>query len=256
MPDQPDLVPLYARLQNKLRDDIRTGRLPGGAALPSERDMEVQHGVSRITVRRALDELAREGLLDRSHGRVTRVVQPLTATVRTRIEDDLASSLQLGRGMEARVLSYAWYQPDPVVATLLEVPTDEPVLHVERLRRRGVRGMLHTIAHVPRQVGALLSRTALENATMLDLLAGHGIVAASAQQDMRADSCPPGISDLLDLQPGAPVFVIDRLVRDGPGRAIQHLIATFRGDGFTYRVSSAQQKEGRFLEIVAAGRME
>ncbi len=253
VPVQPP--PLYARLQHSLRDDIRTGRLPPGALLPSERDMEVQHGVSRITVRRALDELAREGLLERSRGRLARVLPSLTAAVRTRIEDDLASSLQLGRGMEAEVLSYRWRLPDPAVAAILDTPTDEPVLHVERLRRRNGQGVLHTLAHVPSAVGILLPRDALADATMLDLLAARGIVASSARQDMRAGACPSDVSRWLEIASGAPVFVIDRLVRDTAGRPMQHLIATFRGDSFTYRISSEQQGSGAFVEVQAAGRV-
>lgn len=255
-PDPAAGRPLYARVRQSLREAIQSGRLPSGAPLPSEKELEAEHGVSRITVRRALDELEREGLIERGRGRQARVAALVTAAVRTRIGDELASILQIGRGMAPEVLSYGWRLPDASTASLLDAPPEEPVLRVERLRRRRDLPVLHTIAHVPAAIGALLPRDALTGATMLDLLATRGVLPGSVEQEMRAAPCEAGIAALLNLADGAPVFVLDRLVRDATGRPMQHMVARFRWDSFHYRMTTTRRGEGGALEIEAAGRID
>ena len=247
--------PLYARVQQSLREAIQTGVLSTGTILPSEKELEILHGVSRITVRRALDELEREGLIERSRGRPARVATLLTAAISTRIEDELASILQLGRGMGAEVLSYQWRMPTPAVVERLAVPAEEPVLQVERLRRRRGQPMLHTLAHVPAAIGAHLPRDLLESATMLDLLAARGIQTGSVEQEMRAAPCNPRISGLLGIPAEAPVFLIDRLVRNDAGHPMQWMVATFRWDCFRYRMTT-RLDDGGTVGIEAAGQLE
>ncbi|CAO3428137.1 GntR family transcriptional regulator [Azospirillum endophyticum] len=251
-----DAKPLYMRVQQSLRDAIRAGTFAPGSLLPSEKELEDEHKVSRITVRRALEELEREGLIERGRGRQARVAALLTAAVNTRIEEELASILQIGRGMEAEVLSYGWRMPTAQVAEALEASADEPVLQVERVRRRRGQAILHTLAHVPAAIGAMLPREALVKSTMLDLLSARGVQPGSVEQEMRAAPCDGDVAALLGLEPGAPVFILDRLVRDGSGRPMQRMIATFRWDSFRYRISSTKLGNGRTLEFEAAGRID
>jgi GntR family transcriptional regulator len=250
-----DDSPLYARVQTAIRDAIRNGRLAAGSVLPSEKELEVEYGVSRITVRRALEELEREGLVMRGQGRVARVVEPLVSAVRTEIEDDLAAILDLVRGTEAKVLCFNWRLVDEPMRSKLESAENEPVLQVDRLRSNGGKAMLHTCAHVPAWIGAKLDKDALTARTMIDILMMSGIIIASAEQTMHAAPCPAPIAPLIGLSSGDPVFQIERLVRDDRGRPIQHLVATFRWDCFSYRISSTRSEAGRVVEMAGSGRL-
>jgi GntR family transcriptional regulator len=245
--------PLYARVQTAIREAIRNGRLAAGSVLPSEKELEVEYGVSRITVRRALEELEREGLVMRGQGRQARVAEPLVSVVRTEIEDDLAATLDLVRGTEAKVLSFNWRLVDEPLRSKLESAENEPVLQVDRLRSNGGKAMLHTCAHVPAWIGAKLDKDALTERTMLDILMMSGVTISSAEQIMRAVPCPAPIAPLIELSSGDPVFQIERLVRDDRRRPIQHLVATFRWDCFSYRISSTRSEAGRVVEIAGAG---
>ena len=247
--------PLYAKVQSALRDAIRRGELGAGAALPSEKELEAAHGVSRITVRRALEELEREGLVVRGRGRQARVVELLVSTVRTQIEDDLTGLLELVRGTEARVLLFKWRLPDAAMRARLGTPEDEPVLQVDRLRSSKGRPMLHTTAHMPAAIGARLRRDTLGERTMLEMLARSGVFVGGAEQEMRAAHCPAVVAPLIGLAPGDPVFVIERLVSDREGHPVQHLLATFRWDSFSYRVSATGSGDSRRVEIAGAGRI-
>jgi GntR family transcriptional regulator len=250
-----DAAPLYAKVQSALRTAIRSGALGAGAVLPSEKELEAAHGVSRITIRRALEELEREGLVVRGRGRQARVVEPMVSAIRTEIEDDLATMLELVRGTEARVLTFKWRLPDPALQLRLRVPEDEPVLQVDRLRGSTGRPMLHTIAHMPAWVGTRLRRETLSERTMLETLAQGGIELATASQEMHAAPCPAAVAPLIGLSPDDPVFIIERLVSDKEDRPVQQLVATFRWDSFSYRITSTGSAGGRRVEIAGTGRI-
>ena len=130
------------------------------------------------------------------------------------------------------------------------------MLQVERLRRRRGQPMLHTLAHVPAAIGAHLPRDLLETATMLDLLAARGIRTGSVEQEMRAAPCDPWISGLPGMPADAPVFLIDRLVRNDARHPMQWMVATFSWDCFRYRMTTTRLDDGRAVGIKAAGRLE
>ncbi len=173
----------------------------------------------------------------------------------TEIEDDVAAMLELVRGTEARVLVFKWRLPDPDLQARLCTPEDEPVLQVDRLRGSGGRPMLHTTAHVPAWVGTRLRRETLSERTMLETLAQGGVQLAAATQEMHAGPCPADVAPLIGLSPGDPVFIIERLVSDREGRPVQHLVATFRWDSFSYRITSTGSAGGRRVEIAGTGRI-
>ncbi|MDR3463098.1 MAG: GntR family transcriptional regulator [Beijerinckiaceae bacterium] len=255
MQEQNEDTPLYAQVHAALRQAIKSGRLAAGAVLPSEKELEAEHGVSRITVRRALVELEREGLVVRGRGRQARVVEPLISAARAHIDDDLAAMLDLVRGTESTVLAFKWQLPDEVARARLEVEGDEPVLLVERLRSSAGRPILHTQATVPAWVGAKFDRDTLGQQTMIDQLARSGVTIAEAVQSMHAAPCPKAVAPLIGLSRGDPCFIIERVVRDDRRRPVQHLLAIFRWDSFSYRISSTSSGTGRHVEMTGTGRV-
>ena len=251
-----ETAPLYSKVRAALRTAIRSGAFGAGTVLPSEKELEAEHGVSRITVRRALEELEREGLVVRGRGRQARVTDTLVSAARTEIEDDFASMLDLVRGTQSRVVRFKWRLPDEATCSKLGGSGDEPVLLVDRVRSNAGKAMLHTRAYVPAWVGAKLEEEMLSERTMLDSLLQSGVTIASAAQEMHAAPCPADVAPLIGLSPGDPVFVIERLVRDHRNRAVQHLVATFRWDCYSYRVSSTTSGGKRVVEMAGAGRMK
>ena len=247
--------PLYARVYAAIKQAIQDGRLPPGEPLPSEKELEAEHGVSRITVRRALEELERDHLILRGRGRQARVADLLVSVARTEIEDDVASLLTLVRGTEAKLLRFAWQFPDEAVRGQLEVPAGEPILLVERLRSLNGTPIMLTLVHVPARIGAKLDQATVSKRTMLEQLRDQGVTIAHAVQEMRAAPCPESIAPLLDLKSGEPIFVFERLVRDDEGRPIQHLVASLRWDSYSYRITSTRSATGRVVEMAGAGRV-
>lgn len=94
--------------------------------------------------------------------------------------------------------------------------------------------MLHTVATMPAWVGARLRKDSLTERTMLEPSAQEGVELGAASQEMHAAPCPAEVAPLLGLSPRDPAFVIERLVSDRQNRPVQHLVATFRWDSFSY----------------------
>ena len=228
--------PLYARVYQSLRDEILSDRYLVGGALPSEYALEQRFQVSRITVRRALEELERAGLIERSQGRSATILQrpaPLVVDV----GQAMASVLAENADTRPRILSFRWITPEAELAETLHVAADSRVLWVTRLRRRLDQPISHSSVHMPAHIGREMSEEALDRLNLIDILQSNGHVADSADQLLSAAPAPPRIAKLLDLPPGAPIFSLRRLMRDAEGRPILLLHASMRWDRFNYRLS-------------------
>jgi GntR family transcriptional regulator len=195
---QPSGPPLYARVYQSVRDEILSDRYPVGGALPSEYMLEQRFQVSRITVRRALEELERAGLIERSQGRSATIL-PRPAPLVVDVGQAIASVLAEGADTQPRVLSFRWIRPEADLAQTLEVAPDSRVLWVTRLRRRMGQPVSHTSVHMPEHIGCELSEEVLDRQQLLDVLKSNGHVADSAEQLLSAAPAPPGIAKLLDL---------------------------------------------------------
>ncbi len=241
-------VPLYRKVLDQLRSDIRATILPVGATLPSEQEIGHRFGVSRITVRRALAELAQEGLIDRGAGRVARVVAPRLVQAIASFEDPFAA-LRLIRGTTVKLLSFAWQVAEGAVAQALQLDEGDQVLCFERLRCQADKPVYHSRAFLPARLGALINRRALDQTALHELLAAAGIVPETVQRHMAAAPCPKSLAGPLQLKTGAPTFRIERISRDVQGLPLHLLIGHWRWDSFSLRLASNAAAEGGLLTI-------
>jgi GntR family transcriptional regulator len=244
---KPDL-PLYRAVLDGLHEDLRNGRLPVGATLPSEKELCERFGVSRITVRRAMDTLAQQGLIHRSAGRAARVAEPRLVQAVAAYEDS-AGPLRLVRGTRVELLGFEWQLADGVVARSLRIEEGDQVLRITRLRRQEEAPVFHTVTYVPATIGALLNRRALEESAFQEVLAAAGFVAAGTERQMGAAPCPKSVAALLGLRTGAPAFRTERLTRDASGRPLHLMIGHWRWDRFMMRLVSAPTEGGNQLTI-------
>ncbi len=225
--------PLYQQVFSTLRDEILAGSYDAEHVLPSERQLEERFGVSRITIRRAVEELERAGLAERAKGRVTRIIErrpPIFAD----LDDELANMLAAVSDLETSVHHFRWVPADKFLAATLQVPYGEKVLWIVRTRNRDGRPVMHSVLHLPRWVGEGLKRAELEAVAIVELVRRRGIRLASGEQTMRAAPCPENLASRLDLQTGEPVFLIRRLIRNDAGRPVMFNDASFRWDCFAY----------------------
>lgn len=163
-------IPYYHQVYLDLRRLIDDGKWPAGHHVPPERELARQYGVSLITVRRALDELAREQRIERARGRGTFVLAP-------RIDRDLDEPLSFSQEMQRRGLNpdtrLIAARPETAgerVAEALELEPGSPTLFVERLRLADGDPFLLEQAHLPAERFPGLLNADLEASSLYRLL--------------------------------------------------------------------------------------
>nr|WP_243239434.1 GntR family transcriptional regulator [Sulfobacillus harzensis] len=123
-------IPKYYRIRQDLLEKIRDGRFPAGSSIPSETELCAIYGVSRGTIRRALDELDRSGLIERAPGRSTTVCTPKIPLLASGFRSDIANK---GLRPGTEVLSITAAEPPWDVARLLGIPGGRTVDIIERV---------------------------------------------------------------------------------------------------------------------------
>ncbi len=214
---------LHRQLFLVLRDQIVSGVLAPGAALPKEETLCEQFGVSRITVRRALGDLAAQGLVLRRHGLGT-FVQSSGAAPRQGASLGFLDGLRrVATETQVQVLDLQSLVPPANIAALLQLPAGESAVHALRLRSAGDVPLMLTDAWIPARLGKRVTRAALEKKAMYELLMSQGIRFGRVVQEIGAESANPERARLLRTETGAPLLRMVRLLHDLDAKPVQYL---------------------------------
>ena len=214
---------LHRQLFLVLRDQITQGLFPGGA-LPKEEALCERFGVSRITVRRALADLAAQGLVERRHGRGTFVSANLPLPRRVPSLSVLDSLRQTAQETEVKVLEVTQSAPPPDVAALLLLAPGAKAVHALRLRSRvGGAPALLTDAWVPMDIGQRATAAALRKRALYEILMAQGVQFGRVVQEICAVVADPVRGGLLQTEVGGPMLRMVRLMHDMDERPVLHL---------------------------------
>jgi GntR family transcriptional regulator len=220
-----------------LRDRITSGRLEDGGALPGEQALAAEHGVSRVTVRRALAELEREGLVARRRGAGTFVLgdcgaKPIIAD----ISDVLANLVAMGRDTAVRLISFGYREAPASVAGALCLKPRERVQYSVRVRLIDGLPFSYLVTHVPERLGVTYTEADLASRPLLALLEGAGVKVERATQDVTATLASPDVAAALEVETGSPLIGVTRTVFSSGGEGVEHLTALYRPDRYTLRL--------------------
>ena len=220
-----------------LRDRIAGGAVAAGAALPPEQALALEHAVSRITVRRALAELEREGLVLRRQGAGTFVLpRHAPKPVIAELSDMLANIEAMGRATEVRLVAFGYDQAPAAIAASLKLASGERVQRSIRVRLIEGRPMSYLTTHVPERIGVTYSEAELASRPLLSLIERSGIAVARATQEIGALLASPEVAQALEVEVGSALIALTRVILDEAGRGIEHLLALYRPDRYALRM--------------------
>ncbi|MFC7303133.1 GntR family transcriptional regulator [Streptomyces monticola] len=230
--DRSSPVPLYFQLSQQLEAAIEKGRLAPGSLLGNEIDLAGRLGLSRPTVRQAIQSLVDKGLLVRRRGVGTQVVhsqvkRPLELSS---LYDDLEAA---GQRPATRVLHNAVEPASAEVAAALGIAEGADVHRVERLRLAHDEPMAYLCNHLP--VGLLAPETArLEATGLYRLMRAAGTTLHSARQTVGARAAAPQEAELLAEPEGAPLLTMARTTFDDTGRAVEFGSHIYRASRYSF----------------------
>lgn len=224
-------VPLHRQLFLVLHDEIDRGVLAPGDALPTEQTLCDQFGVSRITVRRALADLADQGYIERRQGVGSFVREHTPADLPVAVGSYMDGLRQAQFETEVDVLEFDSHRRPPrAVADVLEASGE--LLHIVRVRRQRRTGepLMVTEAWLPNELADRLTESALRREPLYELLANVGVVVERMRHDITAEIAGPRYARLLDTAIGAALLRVNRLalVADGPHHYLSILLSPNR----------------------------
>lgn len=229
--------PRYMRLQKLIRNAVDSRRLAAGSALPSERDLCEEYSLSRVTIRKAIDGLVEEGLLERRQGAGTFVSEnPLKGSAAGRVEKSFSALSSFSEDMMARGrkpgnkwLDRSEGAVTPEEALTLGLSPGSKVYRFQRIRYADDDTMALEWATVPGW--GLPSVGTVENSLYSALeQAGHRPVRAL--QRVRAISFTAENAQLLGISEGDPCLFIERRAFLPDGRVIEVTHCYYRGDAY------------------------
>lgn len=226
-------APLYLRLKRTIEDAVKNGVLGPGDALPSERDIAVKADVSRVTVRKAVQDLVRGGVLIQKHGsgtfvaqRMERVEQSLSRL--TSFTEDMAR-----RGMTVRSewLERGVFTPSPAEMMVLGLSSREGVARISRLRIADDTPLAIERASISANV---LPDPAAIGTSLYTALEKTGHRPVRAVQRISAVALAEADAALLDVTAGSASLSIERISYLGTGKVIEFTRSIYRGDAYDF----------------------
>jgi GntR family transcriptional regulator len=233
--DKGSPVPLYFQVAQQVEAAIAEGKLPPGTQLDNEIELADQLGVSRPTMRRAMEFLVDKGLIVRRRGVGTRVVQ---SRVRRPLElsslyDDLKNA---GQAPATSVLSNTVEPASAAVAEALGLAEGTPVIAIERLRLANKQPLARMRNYLPAsmlQVGT----EALEKQGLYELIRAAGIRLHAATQTVGARNATAAEARLLEESRGAAVLTMERIAYDDSGTPVEFGTHIYAATRYSFQMS-------------------
>jgi GntR family transcriptional regulator len=226
-------TPAYLQLRDKLRGAIDAGAWPVGQALPSERDLAVSLGLSRMTVRRAFEELVADGLVEQRQGSGTFVRSRRLEQTIDRVIGFTDEARALGFRPGSRLLELATVEADPVVAHALRCAVGEEVLRVARIRTADDVALALQVAHLRPSMVRLEAETLLRFGSLYRAVAAlFGVTPVRARQTITARLPTREERLVLDLGATQPVLALERTTFDEHDEPFEFVRSAYRGDRY------------------------
>ena len=235
--DRTSDVPLHQQISDALRAAIASGGLAPGSRVENEIDLAARLGLSRPTVRRAMEDLVHAGLVTRRRGSGT-VVAP--SQVRRQLKltslfDDLEAE---GRRPTTRVLEFSIAMGTTETTDLLGIDPTSGVLTIRRLRFAGGEPLAILTNELPSEIAPDYS--ALGTSGLYASLRQKGVTVAGATQSIGARVATQAEAELLGEKAGAPLLTLDRVAYSDSGRIVEHGHHVYRASLYSFDMSIRQ----------------
>jgi len=225
--------PRYVQLRRRLEEGIETGVLPPNSSLPPERELAEITDLSRVTVRKAIRELVREGLIEQRQGSGSFIREPVARMEQSLSQLTSFTEDMTRRGLEttSRWLERGLFMAMPDEAAALDLPEGAQVARIYRLREAGGRPMALERAALP--VDILPNPTEV-TASLYEVLGRLGHRPVRAMQKISAINLEAREADLLAVAEGAAGLSIERTSFLKSGRVVELTRSLYRGDAYDF----------------------
>jgi GntR family transcriptional regulator len=224
-------IPLYFQIEQDLASSIASGKLAPGSQLPSEEELVRRYAVSRTTVRKAVQELERLGLIEIRRGRGTFVRTEKLTQEFTELTGFVEDMVALGLQPSAKVLGTAPTEANETVARQLRVPIGTAVMQIRRVRLADGVAMSLDETYLPMDLGRKVVENDLDVYPIFSLLEGkYDTPLLEADYRIEAVSADPFVAEALGVEVKSPILLIERVSYSLDQRPVDYEKLYYRGD--------------------------
>jgi GntR family transcriptional regulator len=222
---------LYARVETVLAGEIADGALKVGDQLPTEDSLIARFGVSRITVRRAIQNLVSRGLVEIRRGKGTFAAAPKITQDLKELSGFVEDMRALGRKPTARVISKETVNANATVARQLAVTRGERVVRIRRVRLADGVPLSFDETYLPFEIGQRIITNDLKVEPIFSLLERkYDVPLIEAEYKLDAVAAENEIAKALKVKPQSPILRIERTSYSTGGRPVDYETLHYRGD--------------------------
>ncbi|KRB87051.1 GntR family transcriptional regulator [Noviherbaspirillum sp. Root189] len=230
-------VPLYTQIKEALRAKIIDGTYVGHQQLPSESEMIAAFGVSRITVRQAINDLQKEGLLFKVHGKGTFVAMPNVSQELTQLQGFGEAMHRLGHETFSEVFGLKTVKGSSIVCAKLNLDEGSAVTEIRRIRYLNREPVSIDYSWVPDEVGSRLSEKNLREKDLFFLLENQlRQPLHSADLEIDATVASSEVAGRLKVAAGSPILRIERLTYVEQNKPLVFEYLHYRAETFKYKI--------------------
>ena len=230
--DTRSKLPLYDQIERNLRDLMINGRLQPGQMMPSEWDLAALYGVSRLTVRRALEELVRQNWLERKQGVGTFVRQPVTASIADSKLSFTEQMRAIGRSPSSHVVEQRILPATAKIARALRIQEGDSVFEITRLRLADqVPILLETACLSQDRFPALGDRSWSEADSLYQILSQeYGVNVTGLDHTLKPALLTETEAHLLQARPGTPALLSEIVAYTRDATPVEYSWSFSNGD--------------------------
>jgi GntR family transcriptional regulator len=222
---------LYAKVEDALAMEIAQGEYRPGDQLPTEDALLQRFQVSRITVRRAIQNLVSRGLLEIRRGLGTFVLSPRIEAELTKLTGFVEDMQAVGRKATARVVSRGVVAASARVAERLQLTKGAKVMQIKRVRLADDTPISFDETYLPLAIGKQIVRNDLRRRPIFTLLEEeYGVPLVEADYELEAVIASEAVADALQIKIGSPIFQIERTSMTAGNQPIDYEVLSYRGD--------------------------
>lgn len=231
-----DSKPLYLQIKDILKQKIINNEYAVGTTIPSENELEEIFGVSRMTIRQAVNELVNEGLLkkERGRGKGTVVLSSAIADKLSTVKSFTQKMQEQGLILKNKQINLSIVSPTETIATALNINPNDKVLRLSRIRMVNNDIIMYSISYIPESLDLPLD--AQLYGSLYQLLTTKNIQITHAEEYIEAMLADESISQALEISINDAVLKRTRISQDQYNRNIEYTTTYYRSDKYKYVV--------------------
>lgn len=236
-------APLHERIRDALHARILDGTYQPGERLPTEHALCELHGVSRITIRHALEHLRRDGWVEKIHGQGTFVRRPRAVQNISALQSFSEAMAPLGHQVSNRVQGTRIVRANSHVARRLQLSEADEVTEIQRVRLLDGVAVSFELTYATDRVAEQLIAADLATRDIFHVIEQEcGVRISHADLSIRSTPAGEAAALALGIEPESPVLGLERTVFGRDGAPVLFEVLTYRGDAFQYQLTIERQR--------------